>query len=111
MSKERARRRSAQQAELAARTAARADAEAAAARRRRLVQPVVSAASRLVPRPRPGLLAARRRRSWGLLALGFVVVQILAWATTADWGVRAAVLVASLFAVPVAGLLLVPRRG
>jgi len=110
MSKERQARRAAREAEVAEQAAARAQAAAAAARRRRLLQPVTSATSRLRPRSKPGVLAAKRRRFGGLLALAFVVIQILTWAFTPDWGVRAFVLVVSIFAVPVAAVLLLPSR-
>jgi hypothetical protein len=56
-----------------------------------------------MPRPSgaaPGLLAAKRRRTTGLLLLGFVAIQVLTWAATPDWGLRAAVLLVSLFAFP-----------
>ncbi len=55
---------------------------------------------------RNGPLAAKRRRLVGLVALGFVVVQALTWAASADWGTRVAVLVVSLFALPVMAAIL-----
>jgi len=64
----------------------------------------------LVPtrRRRPGVagvLAAKRRRKLGLLAVGFFFVQFVCWVTTPDWGVRVAVLVVSVFALPVVTVL------
>lgn len=109
MSKERARRRAARQVETAAReveAAALAErrtrTETSAARRRQLVERV----SGWLPwRSRrgsaTGLLAARRRRTTGLVVLCFGVIQVLTWAWTPDWGIRAAVFVACLFALPV----------
>lgn len=111
MSKERARRR-AEREEQAAKAADerarhRAAAERRQARRDRL--------ARLLPtrpaRPgRSGLLAARRRRIVGLVAVGFCVVQFLTFVATPDWGARAAVFVASLFALPVLAALSAPSR-
>ncbi len=109
MSKERARRREDRQAETAARDAKaaalaerRRRTEASAARRRLLVE---GAMGRLPWGSRrggaTGLLAARRRRTTGLVALGFGAIQVLAWAWTPDWGIRVAVFVVCLFALPV----------
>lgn len=101
MSKERAVRRAARAAEVAARAVTRRKAEERAAGRAARKTTL----ARLVPLPsrRPpasGLLAAKRRRAIGMLVLGFLVVQLLTWAWTPDWGTRSAVLFASLFAVP-----------
>lgn len=101
MSKERATRRSARQAEAASRAAERQRTQARGARRaaRRAslarVAPLGSRRGRA-----PGILAAKRRRTLGMLLLGFFVLQVLTWAWTPDWGTRMAVLVASLFAMP-----------
>ena len=48
-----------------------------------------------------GPLATKRRRTWGLIAVAFLVLQALTWVVTPSWGLRVAVLVVSLFAVPV----------
>ena len=47
------------------------------------------------------MLAAKRRRTVGLVVFGFLTVQFLTWVSTPDWGLRLAVFVASLFAIPV----------
>ncbi|MBA2573236.1 MAG: hypothetical protein M3423_07280 [Actinomycetota bacterium] len=108
MSKERAVRRAAREAELAEQRAERERGDAE--RARRLARRTTFA--KVVPRPlirssssTGGVLAARRRRRVGLLAVGFVVVQVLTWAWTPDWGVRVAVIIASLFAIPVVAVL------
>lgn len=107
MSKERAVRRAAREAELIEQRGRRERARAEEARR------VARRATfgGAVPRPMKrfsgstSALAARRRRRVGLLAVGFVVVQVLTWAWTPDWGVRVAVIIASLFAIPVVAVL------
>jgi hypothetical protein len=50
-------------------------------------------------------LADKRRRKLGLLAGGFLLVQFICWVSTPDWGVRVAVLLVSLFALPVVTVL------
>jgi len=52
-----------------------------------------------------GSLADKRRRKLGLLAGGFLLVQFICWVSTPDWGVRVAVLLVSLFALPVVTVL------
>jgi hypothetical protein len=108
MSKDRAVRRAAREAELAEQQARRERERAEEARR--LARKATFA--KVVPRPATrfsgstgGVLAARRRRRVGLLAVGFVVVQVLTWAWTPDWGLRVAVIIASLFAIPVVAVL------
>jgi len=107
MSKERAVRRAARETELAEQRARREKVQAAAYRR---LTPRTTLA-RMRPRSLVGssssssTLAARRRRRVGLLAVWFLVVQVLTWAWTPDWGVRVAVIVASLFALPVVAVL------
>lgn len=106
MSKERARRRAERGAEAARAAEDRARQAAVAARR----QGRRDAVTRLLPlrRWRPaatGLLAAKRRRRIGLLVTGFLLVQFICWVSTPDWGVRVAVLVVSLFALPVVTVL------
>jgi hypothetical protein len=100
LSKERAKRRAAREAEIAARAAERDRRAAGEARRMHWWNRLTS----WIPRPRgsaPGLLAAKRRRTAGLIVFGFLVVQVLTWIATPDWGLRLAVLLVSLFAVPV----------
>ncbi len=107
MSKERAIRRTAREAELAEQRAQR-EREQAKQTRRFAWRTTLS---KVVPWPATrsssasGVLAARRRRRVGLLAVGFVIVQVLTWAWTPDWGVRVAVLIASIFALPVVAVL------
>ncbi|MEP6667100.1 MAG: hypothetical protein ABJA81_11690 [Nocardioidaceae bacterium] len=106
MSKERAVRRAVRDAEREKRVAERARVEAAAARRSQFWGRL----TRWVPRPTvwarsSGPLAAKRRRRLGLLTFGFFVVQLLTWIVTPSWGVRVAVLLVSLFALPVAAVL------
>lgn len=99
MSKDRARRRAAREAEVAARAAERERRAAAQARRNvwwsRLTGWLPKRGGRA-----PGLLAAKRRRTAGLLILGFLVTQVLTWSATPDWGLRFAVALVSLFAFP-----------
>lgn len=52
-----------------------------------------------------GPLATKRRRIWGLVAFCFLVVQFFTWIITPSWGMRAAVLVVSIFAFPLAAVL------
>jgi len=102
VSKERARRRAEREAETAQRAAERAKREAETARRRAVrdrlarVLPAGTKWSRSA-----GPLASRRRKTFGLMLFGFFVVQLLTFVSTPDWGLRAAVFVVSLFAVPV----------
>ena len=55
-----------------------------------------------------GPLATKRRRIWGFVAVCFVVLQALTWIVTPSWGMRAAVLIVSIFALPVAAALSSP---
>jgi hypothetical protein len=101
MSKERARRRAQREAEAVRRAQVRERQAAAQVRRQARREKLRS----WLPKPttqrgQSGLLAAKRRRAIGLLGFGFVVVQFLTWVATPDWGVRAAVLLVSLLAVP-----------
>lgn len=113
MSKQRAVRRAAREASSADAAAERAGRAARTARRGALtsrlaaftrVADLRARASRW--RAPTGPLTTRRRRKAGLIALGFVVVQALVWADTPDWSIRVAVLVVSLFALPVLVVLL-----
>lgn len=106
MSKERARRRAEREAEAERLAAVRVKQAEVAARR----QARRNVAANLLPTMsrRPGvagLLAAKRRRMLGLLAAGFFFVQFVCWVSTPDWGVRVAVLLVSLFALPVVTVL------
>jgi hypothetical protein len=106
MSKERAIRRASREADRQKREAQRDRIEAAAARRRELRDRLTG----WIPRPKlwgrsTGLLAAKRRRRLGLLTFGFFVIQLMTWIVTPAWGVRVAVLIVSLFALPVAAVL------
>lgn len=106
MSKERARRRAEREAEAARLAAVRQRTSERRARRHARRQRMLAALplrNRATRRQaaRPGIVAARRRRTLGLVALGFAVVQLLTWVSTPDWGVRAAVLVVSVLVVPV----------
>lgn len=101
MSKDRARRRAAREAQLEAEAAPRAERRARTARRDAIASRLTAIVRSRRRRSPVGPLAWKRRRAVGLLLLGFVVTQALAWAVTADWGMRVAVAVASLFALPV----------
>jgi hypothetical protein len=109
MSKERQRRRAAREAERELAAAALARREARLARRRARLARV----SRLVPRrpsARPGILARRRREQNAIVAVAFLLVQVLAWISLPSWTGRLAVLVLSAFLVPVFITLAFDRR-
>jgi hypothetical protein len=101
VSKERARRRAEREAEAARRAQIR-DRKVAARLRRQARRKQVSGwlPRRTASRGQGGLLAAKRRRAAGLLGVGFLVVQFLTWVATPDWGLRVAVLLVSVLAVP-----------
>lgn len=108
MSKERARRRAAREAERERAAQLNAVRMARRSRRRAL-------AGRLVPRPvrfarQGGLIARRRRAQNGVIALLFLVVQLLAWLLWSSWQVSLAVFVLSLLFVPVIVTLAFDRR-
>lgn len=111
MSKERAERRAVREVERERRAAERSRLKAAAARRRdrrsrwqrRLAWLPGMGATRWGKSTGP--LAAKRRRVWGMLAVAFLVLQVLTWIVTPSWGMRAAVLVVSIFAFPLAAAL------
>lgn len=106
MSKERARRRAEREAEAERVAAVRAEQAEAAARRQGRRDVMTSFLPTLRRRPGvAGLLAAKQRRKVGLLASGFLLVQFICWVSTPDWGVRVAVLLVSLFALPVVTVL------
>ena len=105
MSKERARRREAREADAAARSAAREAEALRRARRRTLVARVVAPIQRLRPAPssgRPtGRLAERRRTRFRLLLVALALIQVLVWIIRPDWQARLAALVLALFCFPV----------
>jgi hypothetical protein len=114
VSKERAIRRAAREAEREKRAAQRTRVEAARARRRDRAARWRRRLAWLpgVGAPRwsksTGPLATKRRRIWGFVAFCFLVVQFLTWMVTPSWGMRAAVLVVSIFAFPLAAVLSSP---
>ncbi|MCW2860877.1 MAG: hypothetical protein JWP48_2585 [Actinoallomurus sp.] len=109
MSRERQRRRAEREAERARAAAESARRNARTARRRARIARL----SGLVPRRsgRPGgLLARRRREQNAIVAVAFLLVQVLAWMSLSSWTGRLAVLVLSLFLVPVFVTLAFDRR-
>ncbi|MFF5204568.1 hypothetical protein [Streptosporangium sp. NPDC000396] len=112
MSKERARRRAEREAEQARQAALRAEREARLARRRERVGRVVA----LLPR-RPvriavqgGIMARRRRAQNGLVAVLFVIVQVIAWLLWSSWTARLGVFVLSVLFAPLFVTLVFDRR-
>ncbi|PZG12050.1 hypothetical protein [Nonomuraea aridisoli] len=108
MSKERARRRAEREAERARAIRANEERQARSARRRALL-------ARLTPRPvryvrQRGLLARRQRAQNAVVALAFVLVQVLVWLVWGSLPVSLAVLVFSLLLVPVVVTLAFDRR-
>jgi Flp pilus assembly protein TadB len=108
MSKERARRRAEREAERARAMRANEERQARKARRRALV-------ARLVPRPvrfyrQGGLIARRHRTQNGLVALGFLLVQVLVWLIWGSFFLSFAVFVFSLLLAPVVVTLAFDRR-
>jgi hypothetical protein len=100
LSKDRQRRRKAREAEVAARAAER-ERKDAARRRRDAWKRKLTGWLPARRGPTPGLLAAKRRRTTGLLALAFFAIQFLTWVATPAWGMRLAVFVVCVFAFPV----------
>ncbi|MEV7007652.1 hypothetical protein [Streptosporangium sp. NPDC051022] len=112
MSKERARRRAAREAEQARLAALRAERDARLARRRERLGRVTA----LLPR-RPariavqgGIMARRRRAQNGLVAVLFFVVQAIAWLLWSSWTARFGVFVLSVLFVPLFLTLVFDRR-
>ena len=103
MSKERAVRRARRESEAAVAAAVRARRLARVSRHKQLRARLSRSVPTLKMRRRSGLLAAKRRRTIGLIVLAFAVTQALTFVVTADWATRLAVVVVSLFAVPVIG--------
>ena len=105
MSKERAQRRAEREREAAVLAAAKAAEqerrERRGARRRALTA--------RVPKRRPGqagVLAERRRTEARLLVFVVVVLNLLVWLATDDWGVRVGVLLVSLLVAPLVQILM-----
>ncbi|MBG0817421.1 hypothetical protein [Planomonospora sp. ID82291] len=116
MSKERARRRAEREAEQARQAALRAERQARTARRRRLLGKVTAPAVALLPR-RPvriagqrGVIARRRRTQNGVVAVLFLIVQVIAWLIWSSWAARLGVLLLSLLLVPVLVTVVFDRR-
>ncbi|MFG3440394.1 hypothetical protein ACGF0J_24345 [Nonomuraea sp. NPDC047897] len=108
MSKERARRRAVREAERQRANRLNERRQARTARRRALL-------ARLAPRPvrvaRPGGLLARRRRAQNaVVALGFVLVQVLVWLLWGSPLVSFGAVVLSLLLIPVVVTLAFDRR-
>ena len=109
MSKERQQRRAEREAARERAAADRARRDARTARR----QARIARVSRLVPRRsgRPGgILARKRREQNAVVAVAFLLVQVLAWMYFSSWTGRVAVLVLSAFLVPVFITLAFDRR-
>jgi hypothetical protein len=109
MSKERQRRRAEREAERARAAAEAARRDARAARRRARLARI----TRLIPRRsgRPGgILARRRREQNAIVAVVFVLVQVIAWINLSSWTGRLGVLALSAFLVPVFVTLAFDRR-
>jgi Flp pilus assembly protein TadB len=108
VSKERARRRAEREAERARAIRANEERQARRARRRALI-------ARLTPRPvrirrQGGLLARRHRAQNAVVALGFLLVQVIAWLVWGSLLASFAVLVLSVLFVPVVVTLAFDRR-
>ncbi|MGW4422362.1 hypothetical protein [Streptosporangium sp. NPDC004631] len=112
MSRERARRRAVREAEQARRAALRAEREARLARRRERVGRVVA----LLPgRPvriavQGGVAARRRRAQNGLVAVLFLIVQVIGWLLWSSWTARFGLFVLSVLFVPLFITLVFDRR-
>ena len=105
MSKERARRREEREREAAAAAAERAAEAERAARRERRRRLLVG----WVPTPAPapsGTLAAKRRRSIGLVLTGVFALNVLVFLASDGWELRTVVLLLSVLLTPVATLLI-----
>ncbi|GAA3807149.1 hypothetical protein GCM10022226_29120 [Sphaerisporangium flaviroseum] len=111
MSKERARRRAEREAEQARQAAVRAEREARMARRRELRNRLVAVLPRPVRVARQGGLIARRQRAQNaVVAVLFVLVQVVAWLLLSGWAARLGVLVLSLLLVPMLITVVFDRR-
>ena len=109
MSKERKRRRE-EREQLAAQAAAVREAEARRlARREARVRAVTSRLPQRHSR-QTGILAERRRNQLGLTFAVLAAVNVLVFAFSPDWSMRALVLVVSVLAAPVVYTMLFGRR-
>ncbi|MCG5212451.1 hypothetical protein [Streptosporangium sp. KLBMP 9127] len=111
MSKERARRRAAREAERARAAEVSAAREARRARRRRFRGRLAA----LLPRPirvvrQGGVLARRRRAQNGVVAVLFLIIQLIAWLLLSSWAAWFGVLVLSLLLLPMLVTLVFDRR-
>src|SRR4051812_49001783 len=108
MSKARAQRRAEREREAAVVAAARA---AEAERRGRRDARWQALTSRLPRRRRQpgGILAQRRRRQTGALVVVLVVLNLVVWLMSPDWGLRLGVLVVTVLCAPVLNTLLFRR--
>ncbi|MEV0820436.1 hypothetical protein [Nonomuraea rubra] len=108
MSKERARRRAEREAERARAIRANEERQARRARRRALL-------GRLTPRPvrfyrQGGLLARRHRAQNAVVALGFLLVQVIVWLVWGSFPLSFGVFILSLLLAPVVVTLAFDRR-
>jgi hypothetical protein len=104
VSKERARRREAREAEAAVRVQARAEADAKTAQVRARKAAWDARLRRLGLRSagrQTGPLAQRRRTRTRLVLMALVLAQILVWIVRPDWQARLGALVIALAAIPV----------
>lgn len=104
MSKERARRREARQAEAAVRAEARARSEQKAARKRARKEAWTARLAWFGASSRgqqTGILAARRRLRLNLIVTFLVLVQLAVWFVREEWQSSLAALVVSALAFPV----------
>ena len=105
MSKERARRREEREREVAQAAAARVAQAERDARRDQLRETLFG----WIPRPAPvpsGTLAARRRRSIGLVLVGVFALNVIVFLGSDGWELRSLVLLLSILLTPVATLLI-----
>ena len=105
MSKERARRREAREAQAAERAQARAVEQAALARSRARRAAVRKRIGFLLPGApagrQSGALAQRRRTRTRLVVMVLLFAQVVVWIVRPDWQARLGALVVALLAVPV----------
>lgn len=105
MSKERARRREAREAEAVVKAAAREQALQRAARSRARKAVWTARLGPFAPGGRPGqqtgILAARRRLRLNLIVTFLILVQAVVWIVREDWKSSLAALVVSALAFPV----------
>ncbi|MFC4059922.1 hypothetical protein ACFOWE_16575 [Planomonospora corallina] len=116
MSRERARRRAEREAEQARQAALRAERRARSARRRERLDRLTAPVAAVLPRRgvriagQRGILARRRRAQNGVVAVLFLIVQVIAWLLVSSWAARFGVLVLSLLLVPVLVTVAFDRR-